>query len=175
MKLVNKSGKYLTDRAGLKRLERAVKMAGTKLEGMDAMIAALGVRAEVAAEDPAAIQRRIIENILSKESVSEILAAGSAGLPSGRDLAGEPLLVNAIQYNTSDFTDNDGALPFYAVVTAVHGTTGEAADFSCGSAAGMAQLFRLDQVGEYPYKVKVTLGRRTAAGNQPYWFEAASF
>lgn len=180
--LVNRSGKYLTDRKGFNDFKREVEriMAARKngdltLSAMEEMLAQLNTQATVAVEDPAAVQARIIGNILSKESVDEVLAAGAAGLPSGRDLAGEPLILEAVNWNASDFHENDSSLPIYAVVSAVHAGTGERSDFSCGSTTGVAQLYKFAQLDAFPVKAAVALGRRNAAGNQPYWFAAAGF
>jgi len=176
-RLVNRHGKYLTDRKGFAHFQREMEklMATAKkntdgtLVGMDEMIAQLGLQATVAAEDPAAIQRRIIEGILSKESADEVLAAGSAGLPSGRDIAGWPLEIEGLSWNTSDFNAKEGAIPFYAVVSAVRTDTGERVDFSCGSTTGIAQLYKLAQLDAFPVKAVIELGRRNADGHQPYW------
>lgn len=178
--LVNRSGKYLTDRKGFNQFRRAVFNMAAKniqegnspLTGMAEMVAQLGIRATVAAEDPAAIQKRIVEGILSKESVDEVLAAGAAGLPSGRDIADEPLSIEGVSWNVSDFGNKEGTIPFYAVVSAVHADTDERMDFSCGSTTGIAQLFKLDQLGQWPVKARIQLGRKTADGNQPYWLSA---
>lgn len=170
--LFTREGVLKTDRAGMLKLRdgmEAIVAKEVEISNVAQMLKVMGVSATI--DDPAEVQKTIMEGILAAESFDDIFSENIGELESGRNLLGIPLMVTGVRWNSSDFNE-DGGLPFYGVVEAVNEETGEKINFSCGSTTAMAQLFRADQLGQWPLHITLKeTGRTTKAGYRPYWFK----
>lgn len=179
-RMFSPKGVLLSDRAGLRKAGRKVKELMTEKSinlpsNVDAMLQGMGVAATI--DDPAQIQRTIMEGILSSDSLEDIFSENMGELENGRNLINVPVHVTGVRWNGSDYAeDGSSSLPFYGVVEAVKintdGTLGDKVNFSCGATTALAQLWKTDTLGAYPLDlVLVESGRTTKSGFKPYWFK----
>lgn len=123
-----------------------------------------------AMEDPEEISRSIVERILKAETFEDVFAPQA--VRHARELLDVPLVVHGIRFNQSDFEAGFG---FYCLVDCTDAETGESVVVSVGGRNVMAQLFRADQLGVFPAKLKFTQpARPTRQGYWPLWLTPAT-
>lgn len=118
-------------------------------------------------EDPEEIERQIIGQILSAETVDEVLASGTT--TPARDILERPIVMGDVKFLNSEY--EQGA-PFFAVIDAVDVQTGERLPVSCGGKKVLAQLLKCKSHGWFPQKVVFRQSARpTKAGYFPLRLE----
>lgn len=112
---------------------------------LDAWLTAQGEQQE----DPdAGGYARIIAQVLSATSPDVVLTPVEA--LEARNIVGVPLLLFGFDLNESEF---DEGSPFYASMQCAHGETGDPAIVNCGHKKVIAQLVKLKEFDQYPYRV----------------------
>jgi hypothetical protein len=94
--------------------------------------------------------RRIIEQVLSAESPDAVLTPVEA--VSANDMIGVPLLLHDYALNKSDY---DVGSPFFASMECARGDTDEPVVVNTGHKRVLAQLVKLKQFGQFPYKIMI--------------------
>jgi len=110
------------------------------------------------AADTADAMAAEVRRILAGEDAASVLAESKP--LAGKDFLDKPFLVHSFTLNPTDFTEG---WPFYASMECSIPGRGEAFVLNCGGPKVIAALRRLDELGEYPYPVKVR-GKETKAG-----------
>ncbi len=91
---------------------------------------------------------RIIAQVLSATSPDVVLTPVEA--MQAKDVVGAPLLLFGFDLNESEY---DVGSPFYASMQVVHGETEVPAIVNCGHKKVIAQLVKLKEFDEFPYRV----------------------
>jgi hypothetical protein len=91
---------------------------------------------------------RIIRQVLSAESPAAVLTP--TDVKQARDIIGVPLLLADFDLNQSEF---DAGAPFYANM-AVLAPGGEPMVVNCGHKKVLAQLVKLKEFDQFPYRVR---------------------
>lgn len=100
-------------------------------------------------EDPdAGGYARIIAQVLSATSPDVVLTPVEA--LEARHIVGVPLLLFGFDLNESEF---DEGSPFYASMQCTHGESGDPAVVNCGHKKVIAQLVKLKEFDQFPYRV----------------------
>lgn len=117
---------------------------------------------EQLSDDPAAIQREIVEQILSA-TTDEELELGEA--TPWQNLLGIPVEIYGFRFRPSDY--KEGA-PVFVVVQAIRLDTGQAVVLTTGGFNVLAQLSNLARRERFPSVWKLAEpSRATAAGHMP--------
>lgn len=114
--------------------------------------------AELHAADNADAMAAEVARILAGEDAETVLSE-SAPL-AGKDHTEKPFLLHSFTLHPSDHTDG---WPFYAAMECSTPGHGISFTMNCGGPKVIAALKRLDDIGEYPYAIKVR-GKPTRAG-----------
>ena len=101
----------------------------------------------------------IIRQVLAAESPDAVLTPVEA--EQARDYVGINLLLHGYELNQSDF---DAGSPWYASLQVEHPDSGERKVLNCGHRKVMAQLVKLRQFDQWPYKVMIMERGRSAQG-----------
>lgn len=105
----------------------------------------------------------IVREALSADSVEAVLRER---LPaSGKDFRDRPLLLHGFRISESDFGEGEGA-PAYASMSVTVLANGEPKVLNCGGWAILAQLKRLEELGEWPVRVMIK-GKANKKGRIP--------
>lgn len=94
--------------------------------------------------------QRIIDQVLSAATPDDVLTPIEAY--KARDMVDVQLVLHGFEMNESSF---DVGSPFYASMHVTRADTGEIMVVNCGHKKMIAQLIRLQQLGGYPFNVKV--------------------
>ncbi len=118
-------------------------------------------------EDPAEVQRRILERIFSAQSPEELRRLSKAD--PWQEHLDEPIRVNDVRFRRGQY--DEGAAVF-AVVDATNLETGEALTLTCGGMNVLATLMQHNRMGWLPWSWRlVKPERKTAAGYQVLWLD----
>lgn len=90
----------------------------------------------------------IIEQVLSATSPDDVLTPVEA--VKAADVVGIPYLLYGFDMNESEF---DAGSPFYASMKMGNTVTGEPQVVNCGHKRVIAQLIKLEEFQQYPYRV----------------------
>ncbi len=101
---------------------------------------------------------RIIRQVLSAESPAAVLTP--TDVVQARDIVEEPLMLVGIDLSESEF---DAGSPFYANMAVIR-TPGVSAVVNCGHKKVLAQLIKLQEFNEYPYRVKFIVRGQSKQG-----------
>jgi len=135
----------------------------------DEAIDALRGKITVKIEDPAEIQRQMMERILESENVEDILGRNAA--THAQDILDRPLILNEVRYMRSKFKDG---LPVFAVLEVTDGETGENHAVTCSAQNVMTQAAMLWKLGALPIGIVIRRAEEpTANGYYPLWLERA--
>jgi hypothetical protein len=104
----------------------------------------------------------IIEQVLNASSPEAVLTPVEA--LQARDVDGVPLLLLGFELNKSEF---DAGSPLYASIH-VMGPDEMTATINCGHKKLLAQLVKLEQFDEYPYRVQFITRRSSKHGTPMY-------
>ncbi len=116
-------------------------------------------------DDPALIQREILERLLAAESDEELETFGAA--TGWRDLEGVPVEIHGFRWRPSTF--EEGANVFF-VVQATRLDTGDPIVLTTGSINILGQLTNMAKRGTLVgAKRMLQKGSKTAAGYYPLW------
>jgi len=119
-------------------------------------------------EDADATQEAILERILQANTLDDIL--NNRSVTSAKDVLLTPLTVAKVRWMRSDMEEGIG---LYALVEGRRDDTDEPVVISCGGVSVMGQLWRMDELGLLPVKVRFNQASRpTQAGFYPLWLEA---
>ncbi len=125
-----------------------------------------GEELPVDAADPEVVSRIILQRIAESDSLSAILTPQS--LPGWRDYEDRPVEVQGFRFNRSSF---EGGSSIYAVVDLTLLDSGEQEAVSVGGRNVLVQLVRALQLGEVPFKCKLT-SKKTGEGYNVLWLTA---
>lgn len=100
-------------------------------------------------EDPATVQQRIVDQVLSAETEDEVFALG--GSTAARDLVNVPLVLKDVRVLASQI---EGAGPVY-VLLQTYDENGQQLLVNTGAPRVMAQAWRAKQLGLLPKRVQV--------------------
>jgi hypothetical protein len=149
-----------------------VAVKGNELEVIqspDEAIEALRGKVTVKIEDPAEIQRQMMERILDSENVEDILGRNAA--THAQDMLDRPLMLNSVRYLRSKFKDG---LPVFAVMEVTDGETGQPHAVTCSAQNVMTQAAMLWKLDALPIGVVIRRAEEpTANGYYPLWLERA--
>jgi hypothetical protein len=110
-----------------------------------------------------AAQNAIIMDVLSAETVEDVLADSSA--TPAEDVLDVPLKLNSVQYEKSDYAEGE---PYYALLHVTRGDTGRDAVVSCGAQKVIAQALKLAQLSALPCEVVIRKAKKaTRSGYFP--------
>ncbi len=123
----------------------------------------------VVEDDPEAISREIVLQLLSAESDAELEAVGAA--TGWRELLRVPVQIRGFRWRPSAFQDEEGGSSVFFVVQATRLDTGEAVILTTGSRNALAQLCNMAQRGtlEGAVRMMVQSEKPTARGYHPLW------
>lgn len=102
------------------------------------------------AADSAAAMAASVRRILAGEDAVDVLTE-KAPL-NGKDHPDKPFLLRSFNLNPTDYSEG---WPFYASMDCEVPGTGDAFVLNCGGPKVIAALYRLHQINEYPYAVKI--------------------
>lgn len=118
------------------------------------------------ADDPAEIQREIIEQLLAATSDEELEQVGNA--IGWRELAGVPVEIEGFRWRPSSYEEGS---PVFFVVTGTRLDTGERVALTTGSGNVLAQLANMAKRGTLYHAVRMVeiSDKATKGGFHPYW------
>lgn len=123
----------------------------------------LAVERPDAEVDSTAAYRDIVEQIMSSESVDEVLTPIEA--TSAREMIGVPLMINGVSINRSEY---DVGSPYYLSVQCADPTDGHKLVVNVGHQGLMAQLIRIGQLDGFPVEAVIyEAGRAKPNGSIP--------
>lgn len=99
--------------------------------------------------------RNLALAILTAEDADAVLAVFDSA--SWRDLLDQPVEIHGVKWRRSSF---DEGAPVFAIVDATTGEDGARVTLTTSGRSVMAALLRLDQLGAWPQRVKLTESRK---------------
>jgi hypothetical protein len=137
----------------------------TASEAIDALRGKITVKVE----DPAEIQRQMMERILESDNVEDILGRNAA--THAQDMLDRPLMLNSVRYMRSKYKDG---IPVFAVLEVTDGETGTEHAVTCSAQNVMTQAAMLWKLDALPIGVVIRRAEDpTANGFYPLWLERA--
>lgn len=135
----------------------------------DEAIEALRGKITVKVEDPAEIQRQMMERILDSDNVDAILGRNAA--THAQDVIDRPLELRAVRFLRSKFKDG---IPVFAVLEVTDGVSGDELAVTCSAQNVMTQAAMLWKLDALPITVRICRSEEpTANGYYPLWMERA--
>lgn len=127
----------------------------------DDLMSYINTAREEAQTDPAAIERRIFEDMLAAESADDLFSPQT--VVSSKDLFDVPMVITGVDFLRSDYGEGDG---IYAIITA--DVQGKRTKVSCGARTPMMQLLIAREKGWLPLTLKFQRSlKATEAGFYP--------
>lgn len=104
-------------------------------------------RAELRTFDPSEVSDNVSERILAAQSDEDVFAAAELGLQSGENMVGIPLAILDVQWGRSNFADQPGSAPVFAIVKSL--TSDGEVTFGIGARSSLVQLFKWEQLEDW--------------------------
>lgn len=153
------------------KVKAEVVKHGTAVEPQEAEIEKFLKQAQPSeqVDDAEAVQRAIIERILSAEDTESIL--GTQELTSSDEMIDVPFQLTDVRWNQSGLK---GGLGFYAIMEGKSLASGDTVAISCSGQSLMAQVYALKQRGKLPLDVAIRRVKKpTARGFYPLYLDRA--
>ena len=122
----------------------------------------LRTQGEQETDPDGAAYERIIAQVLSATSAAVVLTPVEA--TQARDLVGVPFDYYGADFNKSEF---DEGSPFYVSMRCIVAQDGTPLTVNCGHKKVIAQVVKLHEFGEYPYRVMFAQRGVSKKGNTP--------
>jgi hypothetical protein len=110
-------------------------------------------------EDPAEIQRMIVNRIVSAQSIDELFI--ETGTVATKEVVGIPLMVQDCRLLKGEIEGEEGV---YMLIEAVRGDTGELVALNSGAPNIMSILYKGKKLGLLPLQVEVAEAGRARPG-----------
>lgn len=115
-------------------------------------------------EDPAAVQRRIVEQYLNATDEDEL--ENTAAATPWQQLLGVPVEIHSWRWRPSEIEGNGS--PVYVIVDVTDTINGNSYTVTCGAYGVIAQMIKLQEMGKIPGAVRrLVEGGQTKAGYRP--------
>jgi hypothetical protein len=134
-------------------------MAGKDLVLREQEVAAIMGDIAPEVEDPAEIQRMIVNRIVSAQSIDELFI--ETGTVATKEVVGVPLMVQDCRLLKGEIEGEEGV---YMLIEAVRGDTGELVALNSGAPNIMSILYRGKKLGLLPLQVEVAEAGRARPG-----------
>jgi hypothetical protein len=110
------------------------------------------VRLSVTEEDPATVQRRMIERTLNATSVDDLWGTD---VVHARDMIGRSFILREVEWRNSEIEESEGGLSIFAVMHGAFVDTGEMAIMTCGAVGVVSRLFKLVEFDALPIAIRI--------------------